>query len=316
LAVAVTMAIATVGAKPAQQGPVEGLQVEVERVIATRRDLGGGALLRRLTGKPESPLFNRPYGVAWEGDDLLVTDPEMGRVVRIPALGKKKLKSSPQGLLLSPIGIATCAAGIVVTDSRIGGVALLDANLRLVRWLAQGLKRPSGLACSEEQIFVAETASHRILILGPGELRTTLGARGKDLGQFNFPAALALDGESLWVGDTLNFRLQRISLESGKALESFGQLGDAPGEMPRIKGLAVDADGHLWISDAHLDQIALYSRSGTFLTGLVQSGSEAGEFSFPAGLSAHSDGRVAVVDSFNRRVQILRLVGGGQRKTH
>jgi DNA-binding beta-propeller fold protein YncE len=313
MALAVITQVAGLGADPRRQEPVEGLEISVERVIVTRRDLGGGAILRRLTGKPETPLFKRPYGVAWEGDALLVTDPESGRVLRIPAQGKKKAKSSPQGLLLSPMGVATCTAGIVVTDSRIGGVALLDADLRLVRWLARDLQRPSGVACTEEQIYVAETASHRILILGPGDQRTTMGARGTDLGQFNFPAALALDGDSLWVGDTLNFRLQRISLVSGEVIESFGQLGDAPGEMPRIKGLAVDVDGHLWISDAYLDQIALYNRSGVFLSGLIQSGSEVGEFSFPAGLAAHSDGSIAVVDSLNRRIQILRLVDGGKR---
>lgn len=309
--------VAGLGAEPRPPQSVEPLaafELGIERVIATQRDLGRGALLRRLTGKPDTPLFNRPYGVAWDGDALLVTDPELGRVLRIPAPGKKKVQSSPEGLLLSPIGIASCAQGIVVADSRLGGVALLDGDLRLVRWLARDLQRPSGVACTKDQIFVAETASHRILVLGPGELRSTIGERGEDLGQFNFPAALALDGSSLWVGDTLNFRLQRISLASGEALDSFGQLGDAPGEMPRVKGLAVDADGQLWISDAYLDQIALYDRAGTFLTGLMQSGSGEGELSFPAGLAAHSDGRMALVDSLNRRIQVLRLVTSAAKK--
>ena len=34
-------------------------------------------------------------------------------------------------------------------------------------------------------------------------------------------------------------------------------------------------------------------------------GAEPGRFSFPAGIAAHPDGRVAVVDSFNLRLQIF-----------
>jgi hypothetical protein len=37
-------------------------------------------------------------------------------------------------------------------------------------------------------------------------------------------------------------------------------------------------------------------------------GVEPGEFSFPSGIAAHPDGRVAVVDSLNRRVQVFRLL--------
>ncbi|MGB5814468.1 MAG: 6-bladed beta-propeller, partial [Thermoanaerobaculia bacterium] len=153
---------------------------------------------------------------------------------------------------------------------------------------------------------------HRLLIVEPDGSTTTIGERGPDLGQFNFPAAIAVADDTLWVGDTLNFRIQRISLSSGQALAAFGQLGDASGETPRIKGITVDHDGNLWVSDALLDQVALYNQGGEFLMGLGESGIEPGQLSFPAGLSAHRDGRMAVVDSLNRRVQIFRLISTGQ----
>jgi hypothetical protein len=250
--------------------------------------------MRRLTGKPDSPLFSRPYGVAWDGEDLLTTDPAAGRVLRIPTRGKKLRTSSPQ-LFAGPIGIAVCPPGIVVTDSRTGDVALLDRDLQLVRWLARGLERPSGVACRGDKTYVAETGRHRLLVIGPEDAVTTIGSRGNELGQFNFPAALAIDGDTLWVGDTLNFRLQKISLSSGQALTAFGQLGDAPGEMPRIKGVAVDRDGNLWIADAHLDQVSLYAQDGEFLMGIGETGAEPGQLSFPAGVAAHRDGKIAVV---------------------
>jgi DNA-binding beta-propeller fold protein YncE len=288
-------------------------RVEVERIIEYQSDLGRGAFLRRLTGKPDSPLFNRPYGVAWLGDDLLVSDPAAGRVVRIPSRGKKTKSSSP-ALLEGPIGLAVCSSGIVVSDSRSGDVALLDADLKLVRWLARELERPTGVACQDDQVYVAETGRHRLLIIEPDGTVTTIGERGYGLGEFNFPAAIAIAGDTLWVGDTLNFRIQRISLSSGKALSAFGQLGDSSGETPRIKGIAVDGNGNLWVSDALLDQVSIFNQNGEYLMRLGESGAEPGKLSFPAGVSAHSDGRVAIVDSLNRRVQIFRLQGKSQER--
>jgi hypothetical protein len=91
-------------------------------------------------------------------------------------------------------------------------------------------------------------------------------------------------------------------------------LGDSSGETPRIKGIAVDGNGNLWVSDALLDQVSIFNQNGEYLMRLGESGAEPGKLSFPAGVSAHSDGRVAIVDSLNRRVQIFRLQGKSQER--
>jgi len=290
--------------------PAENPRVRLERVFELDdwQSGRGGRMLRWLTGEESSRrrVVRRPYGVAWDGKDLLVTDPDSGRVLRLPHRGRRR--STRPDAIESPLGVAVCRRGIVVTDSTTGRVALLDAKLRRVAWLAEGFERPTGVACHDGQIYVVETGAHRLRILGPdGEWRS-LGGRGEAAGSFNFPTAITLDGDELWVGDALNFRVQRVAADSGEALTAFGELGDAPGEMPRLKGLAIDAAGHLWISDAHLDRVGLFATDGTFLMSLGRSGSAPGEFLFPAGVAADGEGRVAVVDSYNRRVQVFRLL--------
>ena len=106
----------------------------------------------------------------------------------------------------------------------------------------------------------------------------------------------------------MNFRIQRLDATTGRYIDDFGILGDAAGEMPRIKGVAVDAAGHVWVSDAHLDQISLYDNEGALLLSIGNQGTQHGQFAFPAGVAAHPDGRVAIVDSLNRRLQIMRGV--------
>ena len=190
---------------------------------------------------------------------------------------------------------------------------MLDRELKLIRWVARDLDRPTGVACSTSRVFVAETAHHRILVFGPGDRREAIGRRGNGPGEFNFPTSLTLDSGKLIVGDTLNFRIQRVEPATGRFLDSFGTLGDAPGEMPRLKGIAVDRAGHLWVADAHMDRVSIFLREGRLLLSLGGSGDRVDEFSFPAGIAAHPDGRVAVVDSLNRRVKIFRVApeGGG-----
>lgn len=295
---------------PTLAWPPQAPRVRLEKVFQPRR----GRLmrvLRKIAGEPRErgSVFVRPYGVAWDGSDLLITDPGAGRVLRIQP-EKGKVRTSYEGDLRSPIGVAACEQGVVVTDSRTGNVLLLDSDLRLRHLLAQGLERPTGVVCHGGEVFVAETGAHRIVGLGAGGARRILGRRGDGPGELNFPTSLTLDDGGLWVGDTLNFRLQRLDPVTGEAQASFGRLGDAPGELPRLKGLAVDPHGRLWVADAHLNQVALYRRDGTFLMGLGRLGTGPGEFSFPAGIAAHPDGRVVVVDSLNRRLQLFRSVSG------
>lgn len=272
---------------------------------ATSRS-GRGRLLRWLGEEVARPSFRRPYAVAWETDNLVVADPDTRMVARIHRNGR--MEYSPAGLFRQPIGLAVCWEGIVVSDSYGGGVALLGPDLRLVRWLAEGLSRPTGLACSGEVLYVAETGKHRILELRRDGDRRILGNHGNGPGQYNFPTSIAVGDGMLFVGDAMNFRIQRIALPSGEFIASFGALGDSPGEMPRTKGIAVDSEGHLWVADAYLDQVALYDETGNLLISIGGRGSGPGQFSFPAGVSAHPDGRVAVVDSLNRRLKVFRVV--------
>ena len=215
-------------------------------------------------------------------------------------------------MLESPMGVATCLGGFVVTEPAAGRVSSLAADLSTRETIAEGLSRPTGVACLGADLFVLDTGAHAIWFRR-GDGRTgTWGGRGEGSGEFNFPAALAASDNLLFVGDTLNFRVQKIDARSGEGAGSFGRLGDAAGETPRIKGIGVDARGVVWVTDALLDQVALYERTGAYLMSVGAPGAGPGAFSFPAGVAGHPDGRVAVVDSLGRRVQVFRVltVGG------
>ena len=314
---ALVPAIAAAEDPVAAEHPAATAEIRLERVIdnPTLAKKRKGAKLRRwITGEAAPPVFHRPYGLAWEGENLLVADPDAGRVVRVSA--RNRVATSPAGAFDAPIGVAVCAGGIVVTDSHTGEVRLLGEDLEPVALIAAGLERPTGVACHGERIFVLETARHRVRVFETGDRSSdeSWGRRGDGAGEFNFPVVAAWHDGTLWVGDTLNFRVQQLDGEAGRALKRFGRLGDAPGDMPRIKGLAFDDHGRLWVSDAHLDSVSLYTPEGTLLAHLGGATGGGGPFSFPAGIATHPDGRVAVADSFNRRVQVFRVSSAAPRR--
>jgi DNA-binding beta-propeller fold protein YncE len=285
------------------------MQIEVVRILSSRADVRShaAAIVGWLTGTPEPFLFERPYAVAWDGEAVVVTDPGAQRVVRIDGT---RLTATPEGSLDQPIGVAACSSGILVSDTARGEIVRFDRKLRSPRVIARGIDRPTGIACRGNEIYVVATAEHRVLVLDAATGTTrAIGERGEGEAQFNFPAAIGVSGSSLFVGDTLNFRLQQIDAVTGAFRGAIGALGDGPGDTPRIKGIAVDSQDRLWVTDAHRDRISVFNSDGTFVAELGGPGNGAGEFSFPAGVAIHVDGRLLVADSLNRRVQVFRIKG-------
>jgi sugar lactone lactonase YvrE len=82
-------------------------------------------------------------------------------------------------------------------------------------------------------------------------------------------------------------------------------------------GIAVDANGLIYVGDVDHNQIVVYSGNvpqGTFESTVVRTwgspGSGPGQFNSPRGIALDPSGRVYVVDSGNHRVQVFNLDGG------
>lgn len=290
--------------------PQPNPRVALERIIGSPRDLKRSFLASVAGG--EEPLFVRPYGLAWQEKDLLVADPAAGVIVRLPLGGAGWVQRSREGVFQEPLFLAVTPEGIAVSDPPAGTVWLLDSQLRPSRRLAEGLSHPTGLAWAAGGLWVAETTAHQLRCLGPtcpqGKI---VGRRGTQPGEFNFPTALAAAGDTLWVADTLNFRVQSLDARTGAPGTTLGSLGDTQGSTPRAKGLAVDRDGRVWVSDGLLDQVAIFAPDGTLLLCLDELLAREKLFALPAGIAAQGE-RVAVADALHHRVVVFRLLPEGQ----
>ncbi len=203
---------------------------------------------------------------------------------------------------------------VFVADStlkRVFGYGL-DGELAIAIGHEGELEAPSGLAVDRgaDRVYVADAGKHQVLAYSTrdGALVSTLGKRGGEPGEFNYPTNLSVDAQGhLYVADTLNFRIQVFDRE-GKVLHVFGELGDSPGRLNRPKGVAVDSEGHIYVADSSFNNFQMFDQEGQLLLFVGKGGSLAGEFSLPAGLYIDDQDRIYVADQGNSRVQVFQYV--------
>jgi DNA-binding beta-propeller fold protein YncE len=260
----------------------------------------------------------KPYGVAASSDGLVyVTDTASRRVFvfdperrLLTFLGDKQPAklAKPTGIAIDPSGTIFVADA---THNRVFGYAR-TGDLVLAIGRDGEFESPAGMAIDGERhlLYVADSKKHQVFCYSTadGSAVRTIGRRGSEPGEFNFPTNVFVDKEGrLYVTDTLNFRIQSFDPE-GKPLNAFGTLGDTPGSLNRPKGIGVDDEGHIYVADTSFNNFQIFDQAGQLLLFVGSVGSGPGEFFLPAGLFIDSRNRVYVVDQGNARVQVFQYL--------
>ena len=172
-------------------------------------------------------------------------------------------------------------------------------------------QQPRNMAVAPDgRIYVADTANHRIQVFNPdGGYVSTWGSFGEAQGQFNEPwgVAVGTDGR-IYVLDTWNHRVQVFSPEGqfqkswGAFVSTDGQLGE-PGVFWGPRGIAVDGEGNLVVTDTGNKRVQVFDPEGNFVTQFGGAGLEPGQFDEPVGVAVGPDGSVFVADTWNQRIQ-------------
>lgn len=275
----------------------------------------------RYTFGEEDTAMVRPQAIAiYPGGGLLVTDPGIGRVHFLDRARRRynALGADLDGGLPSPVGVAVAADGsILVSDSRRRTIERFDEDGRSTGPFAPShhFQRPGGIAVhpGTGEVYAADILAHRIVVFdSEGRLLRAFGGNGDQPGMFNFPTQLALtaDGDLL-VSDSMNFRIQLLAPD-GRPLEAFGEPGNARGNFARPKGVAGLGGGIHAAIEGLYDSLVFFDRNGNLLLTIGEAGSGPGQFWLPAGLAVdRAEGLLFIADSYNSRVQVLRMLPEG-----
>ena len=161
--------------------------------------------------------------------------------------------------------------------------------------------------------------------LGPFNLTDDIGP-GAGLGQLNDPTGVALspDGQTIYVVDSGNLRLQRYGID-GKFIGAWDGSNDAAGKFGTAFGqgpqnLTVDDNGLIYVADTWNHRVVVFDPQGAMVREPGQRGVQVdtmdspdpnvdtGRFYGPRGVAV-SNGEIYITDTGNERVQVFAADG-------
>lgn len=271
--------------------------------------------LDELVFGSNTPGMTNPVSVVLDDDqNTWVLNQGDGAVSRIGAKKSFDIKTRKEGPF--PSLVSACVVrdqGIVFTDSYLGKAFLLAPETNQIRIFnhSDSLLQPTGIAYSEvnDQVWIVETAAHRISVYdSDGSFQKSIGERGNEGGQFNFPTHLWIDKLGVaYVVDAMNFRIQ-IFDSNGEFVTQFGKQGNTSGSLARPKGIATDSRSNIYVADALFNTIQIFNKQGDFLYYFGSRGSEMSEFWMPSGIYIDEKDYIYVADSYNNRIQVFELL--------
>jgi len=257
--------------------------------------------------------FRTPVAVYKKDERLYVVDPG---AYRVSVIDLKSLdvfhiyRLDGENRLLYPVSTVVDNQGnIYVSDSDRRRVLVFNPEGKYLRPLdIPHLKRPAGLALSDEYLFVSDSLGHCIyrVFLGDNSI-TTYGRHGTGNGEFNYPTFITVKRGRLYVTDSMNNRIQVFDI-NGDFITKFGKIGNTYADLEKPKGVAVDSFGNIYVVDSIQDMVKIFDPSGRLLLFFGEKGKGLGELWLPSGIFIDGDDKIYVADTFNSRIQVFELI--------
>jgi sugar lactone lactonase YvrE len=268
-------------------------------------------------------------------------------VLALPMLGRAQTVAP-----LLPAGVAYDAAGNLyfadtnrhqVFESTLAGQLIVVAGSGVQGFSGDGgaatvaaLNAPEGVAVGADgTLYIADTGNERVrAVSSAGTISTFAGTGAAGFGGDNGPAAaavfdrptaLGVDGSgAVLVCDTGNHRVRRVAggtvtTIAGTGVQGFGGDGGraTAAMLDTPSGLAVAADGRVFIADTHNQRVRVVSSAGTISTfagtGVAGYSGDGGaataaRLARPQGLYMTATA-LLIADSNNQRVRSVDLAG-------
>eukprot|EP00731_Ephydatia_muelleri_P008480 Em0004g818a len=169
--------------------------------------------------------------------------------------------------------------------------------------------RPSCVAIHDNgDIYVGSHDDCIYVFDQTGQLKNTIGSSGSGDGQFSFPRGISIKGDVLYVADTGNHRVQKLT-SSGKFLHKFGQQGSGQGRFNCPVAVIIDSNNKLIVSDYSNHRIQIFNENGNWLSTIDGKGSGNHSFQYPWGLALDLQGNIHVAAQGSNTIKVFSKEG-------
>ena len=275
-----------------------------------------------------SSAFKEPSDVAVStGGNIYVVDGVNHRIKIFSATGQPVAEFGEEGAgngqFRYPLGIDVDRAGtIYIADSGNSRVQIFRPDSTFSAKIAlpplEGRAAdPTDVAVdrSRQRLYVVDNDNHRFLIYDLATLRLikTVGTRGEGQLMFRYPFMIALGKQHLLnIVDVLNTRVQVVSPD-GRFVRYIGGWGVEKGLFFRPKGVAVDRNGKIYVSDSYMGVIQVFDAMGAFHGVIGDAGNnDVKRFRTPTGLFIDDHNRLYVVEMLAQQISVYRIETGNQ----
>jgi sugar lactone lactonase YvrE len=220
--------------------------------------------------------------------------------------------------LIQPYGSAVDSKGnLYVADQKVGAIFIFSTDeARNVDLIKNGVHahfvRIIGLAMDDtDRLFVSDPGLKHVLVFDKDHKAEDVITDG-----MSSPGGLAIDTQNrlLYVTDIDLDQILVYDADTLKLLRKIGTGGHkheltTPGDFSKPAGVAVDAEGNLYVADTMNNRIEIFDADGQFISTFGKPGDGPGYFSRPKGVAIDSDGHVWVADGMQDRVQVFDKEG-------
>ncbi len=217
-----------------------------------------------------------------------------------------------------PYGIALGQGRLYVSDAADYSVKIFDDRGHFIKKFGQAgsqpgsFNYPQGLFVDSDLLYVMDANNGRLVICdADGNFQTSIGTIGGYPNAFYTPKGLFVS-DKIYVCNTRNHFISVFDKNTHQLLAKFGELGDDPADLLpgsvefkfRLPtGIALSADGKIYVVDSKHGQVKVLDQQGQFLFKFGGIGSEPGQFNLPEGIALDSQQNVYVCDALNGRIQ-------------
>ena len=269
-----------------------------------------------ITTTPTNIIKNvkGPYGITTNNEEQLVVVERYRNCISIINSQGKRIKSfrNCHCVFFLPCGVAVSHTGdILVCSEWRDHISVFSRDCKALRCFGTRghdplqFSGPRGIAVHPQsnKIYIAESINCRVQILNADlTFYKTFGSRLGFCGaKLICPLGISFDSAgNVYVVDSETchdrYSVQVFTAE-GKYIRQFGNKGSGEGELNKPKGIAIDLNDIVYVSDSSNNRISVFTCGGQFLRSFGSQGDKPGQFRDPTGIVV-INGAIYVSDYF------------------